>query len=168
MQLNTQLLAEFRQEAAKTRKTLERVADEKLNWRPHPKSYTMGELATHIANLPGWTAITINQDEFDLAPPGGGAPPRTVAAKSREEILELFDTKVAEAAAALEAAKGDALLQPWTLLSGGEAVFTLPKAAVLRNFVLNHSIHHRAQLCVYLRLNDIPVPALYGPSADES
>jgi hypothetical protein len=126
----------------------------------------MGWLATHLANLPSWVTIAVNQDSFDVKPPGSsglGIPP----AESRDEILEMFDKNVATARAIIAGESDAQLMQPWTLLSGGKPVFTMPKVAVLRSFVMNHSIHHRAQLGVYLRLNGIPVPALYGPSADE-
>jgi uncharacterized damage-inducible protein DinB len=126
----------------------------------------MGELATHIANLPTWTALTIDSDNFDVAPPGA-APPRTTAAKSLEELLERFDKNCQEAIAAFGRVSDEQLMKPWTMLAGGNTVFTVPRIAALRSFILNHSVHHRAQLCIYLRLNDIPVPAIYGPSADE-
>ena len=166
MAINQALLPEFDHEMANTRKTLERIPDDKLGWKPHEKSMTLGRLAGHIAELPGWGAITVNQDSIDVAPVG--APPQTgVTAKSRQEALDMFDAKVAEARAAIAGASDEQLMQPWSLLMGGKSVFTMPKVAVLRGFVMNHTIHHRAQLGVYLRLNDIPVPSIYGPSADE-
>ena len=160
------LLPEFDHEMANTRKVLERVPEDRLDWRPHPKSWTLGALATHLATLPSWTVETFNRTELDIMP-GGKAPAPQAPAQSRQELLDKFDGHVAAARSALSAATDAAMFQPWSLLSNGKAVMTLPRAAVLRSFILSHSIHHRAQLGVYLRLNDIPVPAIYGPSADE-
>jgi uncharacterized damage-inducible protein DinB len=166
MTLREALLAEFDQEMAKTRRSLERVPDDRLEWRPHPKSSTLGRLATHLAEIPAWGVTALEQDSFDVAPPGSAPhPPAFIG--SHREILNLFDKNVAAARAALAGVDDGSLAKPWSLLSGGKTIFTLPRLSVLRNFVLNHTIHHRAQLGVYLRLNDLPVPALYGPSADE-
>lgn len=167
MKLNEALLPEFDHEMANTRKTLERIPTDKLDWRPHEKSMTLRSLATHLANLPSWTAITINEDALDLAPPGAPLPP-TPPVNSAAEAVETFDKNIATARAALANASDEQLQQPWTLLHGGNTIFTLPKIAVLRSFVMNHAIHHRAQLGVYLRLNDVAVPSIYGPLADES
>jgi uncharacterized damage-inducible protein DinB len=166
MSISSALLPEFDQEMANTRKTLERIPDDKFGWKPHPKSFAMGPLATHTAELVGWTVDTIGKDSLDIAPPG--APPyKTVEATSRQELLDRFDKKVTAARAAIAGASDEHLMKPWTLLQGGQPIFTMPRAALLRSFVMNHVIHHRAQLGVYLRLNDIPVPAIYGPTADE-
>ena len=167
MGMSQALLGEWDHEMANTRRTLERVPEEKLGWKPHEKSWAMGGLATHLANLPSWGALTLKGDELDLAPGGKPLPPMEPA-KTREEILEVFDKNVAAARAAIAAASDEELMKPWTLLKGGKTLMTLPKIAVLRGFVMNHNIHHRAQLGVYLRLNDVPVPAIYGPSADEA
>ncbi len=167
MSISASLLPEFDQEMANTRKALERVPDDKFNWKPHEKSWAMGGLATHLANLPSWTIITINQDSFDMNPPGE-EPFKAPEAKSREEVLEMFDKNAAAARATIAAASDEELFKPWSLLSGGNTLMTLPKIAVLRSFVMNHIIHHRGQFTVYLRLNDIPVPSIYGPSADEN
>ena len=167
MGLSEALLPEFDHEMATTRKTLERVPEEKFDWKPHEKSTTLGGLATHLANLPSWVGHTIDKEELDMAPPGQ-PPLRIEPARTRDEVLAAFDRNVAAARAALAGASDERLLGPWTLLQGGNKVLTLPRAAVLRSFVMSHSIHHRAQLGVYLRLNDIPVPAVYGPSADEA
>lgn len=166
MSIARSMLPEFDQEMANTRRTLERVPDDRLDWAPHSRSTKMAGLATHVANLPVWVGMTIGQDRFDMAPPGQ-EPPRAAQVASAREAVETFDRNVAAARAALEAADDATLTGPWTLLRGGETVLTMPRVAVLRSFVLNHLIHHRAQLTVYLRLNDVPVPALYGPSADE-
>ncbi len=167
MPINQALLGEFDHEMANTRKTLERVPEDKFDWKPHAKSGSMIWLAGHVANIPGWAKETVERDELDIMP--GGAPPTPPPApKSRKELLELFDKNAAAGRAALAAANDDAhWMKPWTLLSSGKTVLTMPRVAVMRGFVMNHLIHHRAQLGVYLRLNDVPVPAIYGPSADE-
>jgi uncharacterized damage-inducible protein DinB len=166
MAINQMMLPEFDLEMANTRKTLERVPDDKFEWKPHEKSMTLGGLATHLSNIPSWTKNTFEADELDLAPPGKEVP-RLEQAKSTAEILETFDKNVASARAALESASDESFFGKWSLLYGGKAIFTLPRAAVMRGFVMNHLIHHRAQLGVYLRLLDVPVPSIYGPSADE-
>jgi uncharacterized damage-inducible protein DinB len=167
MALKDALLPEFDQEMASTRKTLERVPEDKLDWKPHAKSTAMGGLATHLSNLPTWANHTVDSDSLDLAPGGKPLPP-TPMVKSRTELLEVFDSNVVKARAAIASASDEELFKPWTLQNNGKDILTLPKIAVLRGFVLSHTIHHRAQLGVYLRLNDIPVPSIYGPSADES
>ena len=167
MKISDALLPEFDQEMAKTRVVLERCPEDKFGWKPHPKSFSMAALASHVANIPGWGVYTIAQDSFDVAP--AGAPPmKEEPAASRKELLEKFDKAVGEARNALAGASDDHLMKPWSLLAGGQSLFTMPRVAVFRTMVMNHGIHHRAQLGVYLRLNDIPVPAIYGPSADES
>ena len=166
MAFSEALLPEFDQEVAGIRKTLERVPEEKLAWKPHPKSMTMGGLATHLANIVSWAGIAVGTESLDLAP--GGVPmPGPAPVKSRQELLATFDKNAAAARQAIAGAADAHLLQPWTLLHNGKQVLTMPRIAVLRSFVMNHSIHHRAQLGVYLRLNDVPVPSIYGPSADE-
>ena len=166
MALSQALLPEFDQEMANTRTTLERVPEDKFTWKPHEKSGTMGWLAGHLANIPGWAVISISQDSLDLAPQGVPVEPATPP-KTRKELLALFDKNVSEARAAIAAASDSHLLKPWSLLKSGHTVLSMPRIAVLRSFVMNHTIHHRAQLGVYLRLNNLPVPAIYGPSADE-
>jgi uncharacterized damage-inducible protein DinB len=166
MKISDSLLPEFDQETANTRKTLERVPMDKYDWAPHPKSMPMGKLATHLATIADWMTVTIDQDSLDFNPPGG--PPFTMPVpKTKEELLKFHDDGVTKARASLAAASDEALMKPWSLLSGGQVLFTMPKVVVIRSFVMNHSVHHRAQLGVYLRLNDIPVPSIYGPSADE-
>lgn len=164
--MNQALLGEFDHEMANTRKTLERVPEDKFGWKPHEKSMTMSRLASHLAEIPSWTVNAMESESLDLAPPG--APPyQPPNPKSRKEILDLFDKNVAAARAALGGVSDENLMKPWSLLMTGRTIFTLPRVAVFRSFVMSHAIHHRAQLGVYLRLNNIPVPAIYGPSADE-
>lgn len=160
------LLPEFDMEMANTRKTLERVPDERFAWKPHEKSFPMGNLAGHLANLPSWGNLAISSDSFDMAP--GGQPLKTPELSSTKDVLEKFEENVAATRSAIVGASDADLFKPWTLMSNGNTILTMPKIAVLRYFVMNHMIHHRAQLGVYLRLNDIPVPSIYGPSADES
>ncbi|HYR92346.1 MAG TPA: DinB family protein [Terriglobia bacterium] len=166
MKISDMLLPEFDQEMANTRKTLERIPDDKFGWKPHEKSMPLGRLAAHLAEMPGWAVMGIEQDSLDLAPPSGPAPQPTIA-NSRQEVLDLFDKNKNEARAAIAKASDEHLVKNWSLLRGGQTLMTLPRTGVLRGFVMNHMIHHRAQLGVYLRLNNIPVPSIYGPSADE-
>ena len=158
------LLPEVDQEMATTRRVLERVPDDKLSWKPHDKSFSTGDLASHIVNMIKWTDVTMNQTEFDLAT----VSPEQMnqAASSRAQLLEWFDANAAAARKALDTSDADYVV-PWTLKQGEKVLFTMPRVACVRSFFLNHVIHHRAQLSVYLRLNDIPVPSIYGPSADE-
>ena len=166
MKISESMLPEFDQEMANTRKVLERVPAAKFSWKPHAKSFEFGALAAHVANMPDWAGLTMQTESFDYAPPG--APPyETPKFASIDELLAAFDKSVAQGRAAIAAADDSAFFAPWTLMAGGKTVMTMPRIAVIRTFVLNHTIHHRAQLSVYLRLNDIPVPALYGPTADE-
>ena len=167
MSIREALLPEFDQEMAITRRTLERVPDGKSEWKPHATSGELGWLAGHVATLPGVAKITITQDEVDLANPasvGGAMPPQKPI--TTEERLQLFDKLVAEARAVISQASDAEFTKPWTLLMGGKKLFTVPKEKVIRSFFMNHLIHHRAQLCVYLRLNDIPYPPIYGPAPD--
>jgi uncharacterized damage-inducible protein DinB len=166
MAIAQSLLPEFEVEMANTRKTLERVPDDKFGWKPHAKSGSMGWLAGHLANIPMWAAMALQQDTLDIAP-AGGQPFKLPETNNRKQLLEVFDQNVANAKKGIAAASDEQLMKPWSLLKTGQTLMTMPKIAVLRSFVLNHIIHHRAQMGVYLRLNDIPVPAIYGPSADE-
>ncbi|MFB3776732.1 MAG: DinB family protein [Bryobacteraceae bacterium] len=167
MALRDALLPEFDQEMATARKHLERVPEDRFDWRPHAKSGTMGWLAGHIAEIPQWAVEGIKKDSVDLAPGGVQMAPPAVPA-DRTELLAMFDKNVAAARAAIAEAEDNHLYQNWSLLMNGKLILTMPRIGVLRSFVLNHMIHHRAQLGVYLRLNDVPVPSTYGPSADES
>jgi uncharacterized damage-inducible protein DinB len=166
MTIGQSMLFEFDQEMQNTRKVLERCPDEKWSWKPHDKSGTLGWLAGHLATLPGWTTMTINTEELDYAPVNGPAytPPKT---DTRAQALAVFDKEVAEARAALAGVSDADMMKGWKLLAGGQEIFTMPRVACIRGFVMNHLIHHRAQLTVYFRLLNIAVPGLYGPSADE-
>jgi uncharacterized damage-inducible protein DinB len=166
MALSETLLPEFDHEMAGTRKSLERVPDDKFDWKPHPKSMTMRQLTVHLVLFPSWMVDTLEKKSFDYAPVGG-PPYQPPAINSRKELLEVFDRDVAKARERLKAASDAQLMETWSLLAGGKTIFSMPRVAVLRSMIMNHMIHHRAQLGVYLRLNDLPVPALYGPSADE-
>jgi uncharacterized damage-inducible protein DinB len=156
------ILPEFDQEMGNTRKSLERVPEDKFSFKPHTKSMTLGGLATHLATINHWAEAIMGQDSFDVST----APP-TPELKSRVEVLASFDKTTAAARKAIADSTDAHFMKPWTLTAGSHTVLTLPRVAVVRSFLLNHGIHHRAQLGVYLRLNDIPVPSIYGPSADE-
>jgi uncharacterized damage-inducible protein DinB len=157
------LLPEFDQEIAATRKVLERVPDSALGWRPHPKSFDMGELATHLSRIPRWGTHILTMDGYDLATSG----PRGVALPSCQAVLDAFDANVREVRAALIGMTEGELLVPWTLRRGDRIVMSVPRVAAVRGFVVRHLVHHRGQLTVYLRMNDVPLPPLYGPTADE-
>ena len=163
MAIKDSLLPEFDSEMATTRRVLERLREDKYDWAPHEKSMKAGRLASHIAEMTVWGTLGITQDSLDLS---GGHQPFNAA--SREELLAAFDRNVAECRKAIEGASDEIFMQSWSLVNGGNTLMTLPKITVIRSFVLNHIIHHRGQLSVYLRLTDTPVPSIYGPSADES
>jgi uncharacterized damage-inducible protein DinB len=165
MALNQAMLAEFDHEMANTRKTLERIPDSKWDWKPHTKSGTMGWLGNHIAMFPGWAAAALTTESLDVAP--GGKRMEFPTAHNRQELLAIFDKGVAEGHEALAKCSDEQLAATWALLNNGQPMFSMPRTAIMRGMIMNHLVHHRAQLCVYYRLNDIPVPALYGASADE-
>jgi uncharacterized damage-inducible protein DinB len=167
MTIGQSMLPEFDQEMQNTRKILERVPDDKWGWKPHEKSGTVGWLAGHVATLPDWLTTTIRTTELDYAPVNGPSyqPPKT---DNRQEVLAAFDKCAAEARAALSTVSDADMMAGWKLLAGGQEVFTMPRVACIRGFVMNHLIHHRAQLGVYYRLIGVPVPGMYGPSADEA
>jgi len=162
MSFSQSILPEFDQEMKNTRKILECMPDAKLDYQPHPKSMTMARLATHVAELPGWASTTVDVDVLEMQP---GYKPRI--AQSRAELLEIFDKAVSEARPKIEATSDEKWQQLWTFKFAGNTVLSMPRAAVLRSVVMNHLIHHRAQLGVFLRLNDVAIPGMYGPSADE-
>ena len=160
------ILPEFEQEMASTRKLLERIPNDKLGWKPHTKSNSIGWNANHVAEIPGWIEGVLERDSWDFAPVDGPAY-RTPELGSVAEILDMFDRNVQAARRAIQAVREEAMEDDWSLLEGGKTLLTMPRHLVMRMFVLNHIIHHRAHLCVYLRLNDCPVPGMYGPSADD-
>lgn len=166
MKISESLLPEFDQEAALTKSVLERCPEAKFNFKPHAKSWDLISLATHLANLPYWMSITIGQDAFDVVPPGGPSY-KEEPAKTTAELVEKFVKNTANARALLAGASDEEFMKTWTMLKGGEKQFSMPKMACIRTFIMNHGIFHRGQLAVYLRLIDVPVPAIYGPSADE-
>ena len=162
MSLKDGLLVEFDHEMATTRKLLERLPDDKLSWKPHAKSMSLGGLGTHLGNIPHWSSAILEKLSFDLAE----SPPHLAEKTTRADILTLFDDASRTTRAAMD--KTDAeYLAVWSLKRGGQEMFSLPRIAAFRTFVLYHIVHHRGQLSVYLRLNDIPVPPIYGPTADE-
>ena len=165
MSLAQILLPEFDNEMAATRRLLELVPDRDAAWRPHPKSSTLGDLAAHIATLPLWGRLTVELPELDLGAPDNANVAR-LAFTTASEVVERFDRNVRDARAALASATDESMGASWSLRNSGHTVFTLPRAAVLRSFVLSHLIHHRGQLTVYLRLRDVPLPSTYGPTAD--
>jgi uncharacterized damage-inducible protein DinB len=165
MSIAQSLLPELEHEAATTRTLLALCPADRTSWKPHPKSFSLGDLGTHLANLPRWCSMTIAMPELDVAPADGPAFPPPVFT-SIPDMLATFDANVASAREALAGATDAQLMEPWTLKKTGVTIFTLPKAACLRSFVLNHMIHHRGQLDVYLRLCDVPLPQVYGPTAD--
>jgi uncharacterized damage-inducible protein DinB len=164
MSVANALLPDFDQEMAATRRVLERVPESAFDWRPHPKSYCLGELATHLAQIPRWGTSILTRDSHDLASAGPRAPALATAAA----ILERFDQHVKDVRVRLVEMADAELQAPWTLRRGHAVVLSLPRIAAMRSFVLHHTIHHRGQLTVYLRQHDVPVPPLYGPTADET
>lgn len=165
MTIGQALAAELAHELLSTRKLIALVPEAKAGWKPHPKSMTAGDLALHIAGMAGWVPMTLGGSEMDFAPPGGPAwtPPKFASVSA---TLAELDRGGAESVAALNATADPVFMEPWTLKKGGVALFTMPKVQVVRAFTISHLIHHRGQLDVYLRLLDIPLPQVYGPSAD--
>lgn len=156
------LLAEYDHETATTRRLLERIPDDRLTFVPHSRSMTLGTLASHFSSVLLWTNIVLNELSFDLA----SGPPAANSLATKADILSGYDAARAKARGWMDRTDAE-LVAPWTLRRGEQQIFTLPRISALRTFVLNHLIHHRGQLSVYLRLNDIPVPPIYGPTADE-
>jgi uncharacterized damage-inducible protein DinB len=157
------LLPEFDHEMSVTRVMLAAVPNGRADWQPHAKSMSLGRLAAHLANMAGWAAATLQQDELDLASPGIATQ---LPFESTAATLERFDALVKTSRVALAGLPDAALHAPWTLKQGGQMLFTMPRGGVFRTWVMSHMIHHRGQLSVYLRLLDVPVPAVYGPTAD--
>jgi uncharacterized damage-inducible protein DinB len=166
MSISDLLLPEFDAEMVTTRRVLERVPDERIEWKPHEKSFPMGHLAQLVAMIPGWTTFVIREHSFDIAPK---EKPATAGYRFQpvSDLLALFDKSVAEARPLIAATSDASFAEPWTLMAAGQAVTTMSRYLTLRSFMLNHLVHHRAQLGVYLRLVDVPVPQMYGPTADE-
>ena len=161
MPLGEALLQEFDQEMGTTRRVLERVPSDKGQWKPHPKSFALAHLAQLVSWMPGWISNTLQQPILDLGQAAG------YSFQSTESLLKAFDSNVKAARAALKETPDSAWAETWSLTRGGQTLWSAPRTVVIRNHI-NHLIHHRAQLTVYLRLLDVPVPATYGPSADES
>ncbi len=153
---------ELENEAVTTRKMLERVPDDKFDWKPHPKSMSLRQLATHVAELPSWIGMILNTDELDFA----NNPYEPVPVKDRSDLLSYYEKNLADARVNLANGKEDKLSNPWTLRNGDQIYDVSPKADVIR-MSLSQTIHHRAQLGVFLRLLDVPIPGSYGPSADD-
>lgn len=166
MSISEALLPEFDQEMQNTRKLLACVPEDRPDYKPHPKSMPLARLAGHVAELPGWAVNAIRLDSLDITPAAGEGFKAAVMT-SRAELLDLFDKNVAEAREAIAGASDEHLGKIWSLIFKGHTVMQLPRSAVLRSVVMNHLVHHRAQLGVYLRLNDVAIPGMYGPSADE-
>lgn len=165
MSIAESLLPEFDRETGLTRQLLERVPNEKASWKPHPKSFSLGDLSLHIANLLTWAVSTMKETEFDINPPGGPGfvPLKFESIGSTQKTL---DENVRTTRAVIAGATDGELMVMWTFKNGGKTVFSMPRIAVLRSFVMNHMIHHRGQLTVYLRELDVPLPQIYGPTAD--
>jgi uncharacterized damage-inducible protein DinB len=161
--ISQSIISELKQEASQTRKLLSRVPFDKPAYKPHDKSMPLAQLAVHVAEIPSWISYTLETEgidfkEFDYKP---------YQPKDNEDLLKHLDENVEKAVASLEKASDEDLMKPWTMRNGEQVMFTMPKVAVIRSMAMNHLIHHRAQLGVYLRLNNIPIPGMYGPSADE-
>jgi len=163
MNLIDPILAELAHEGATTRRLLDRLPQDRLGWQPHQKSMTLGRLATHIAEIPGWVGSIVEKDEFDVG--ASGYVPPTVG--SVAEIIAMFDKNVATAAENLKRQSNDRLLAKWQLKKNGQLVVEMPRLGMVRSLLMNHLIHHRGQLSVYLRLQNVPLPSIYGPTADE-
>jgi len=163
MALAQLFIPELKHEASNTRKVFERLTDEHFNWKPHEKSFSLGGLASHIAHLPLWISLTINTSEFDLV--NGGFPRTSV--KTFQEVRDLFEERFNAALTALSSADDEHLKEVWLLKNGDVKLFEMPRSVVIRSIAMNHSVHHRGELIVYMRLLNLKVPGLYGPSADE-
>ena len=165
MAIAESILPEFDHETATTRLLLERVPEAMAEWKPHVKSMSLGQLAMHIAHLPQWASVTLERTEFDTNPPDGSRM-TTPAFQSTPALLQSYDANVSAARAVLARTTDGEFMVAWTLKSGGKKMFHMPRVAVFRSFILNHAVHHRGQLSVYLRLLDVPLPNIYGPTAD--
>jgi uncharacterized damage-inducible protein DinB len=166
MNLPELLLPEYDAEMKVTRRVLERTPDGKGEWQAHPKAWKLAHLAQLVARLPAWTAMTMKRTELDLSPKDGPTMPG-YSIETTATLLETIDKGIVEGRQAIIDAKPEDWNVPWTLKRAGETVLTLPRYMIYRQFTLNHIVHHRAQLAMYLRLLDVKVPSMYGPSADE-
>lgn len=164
MALNTPFINELQHECVSTRKILALVPLDQYDWKPHPKSMSIGRLATHIADLYNWVSITFDSTELDFAKGGYVTPQQP---QTKEAFLEIIDQNAAKALERIKAVTDEEMFVNWRLLNDGHVLFEMSRIAVLRSMVMNHLVHHRGQLSVYLRLLDIPIPGMYGPSADE-
>lgn len=164
MRIADPYVEELTTEASTTRRVLERVPEAHLNWRPHSKSMSLGQLAWHVATLPRQLTEFVTGDELDFGAAAAGPP--TVG--SQQELLEAFTSSIEQARSYLANLSDERATGTWRLMAGGRQLFAAPRAAVLRSFLFNHWYHHRGQLLVYLRLLDVPVPSVYGPTADEN
>lgn len=167
MQISELLLPEFDQEMASTRKVLERIPNDKLDWKATPKSNSIGWVGSHLVEIPSWVEGTLSGDSWDIQPPGG-EPYRTPILTSKEQMLAEFDKHVPVARAAIAKTSDEEFFKEWSLLMEGKPLFTMPRYTVIRSFVLNHAVHHRAFLLSYLMQNGVPIPGMYGPSGDEN
>jgi len=156
------LSLELEHESKTTRKLLERVPEDAFGWKPHEKSMSLGQLASHLAENPNWVTPILEQDEMSVDPDY-----KPYIASSSEELLERFDTNTRQAIDSLKSQSDEDLMKLWRFVAGGEVKMEMPRISVMRAMILNHTYHHRGQLSVYLRLKDVPVPSIYGPSADE-
>lgn len=166
MKMAEMFLGELERESNGTRRTLERVPEGRNHWKPHEKSMELGYLAGLVASMPGWIPMMVNKDAMDITSPEG-AKYKPQAWTSSKDLARLLDQSLAEARAALKDATDEHLIKPWKFVVGGHVVSETPRYIAIRDSVLNHMAHHRGQLTVYLRLCGAPVPAVYGPSADE-
>lgn len=165
MSIAESLLPEYDHELATTRRILERVPEAEFGWKPHEKSMSMGQLAGHIANIPFWLSATLNAPFYDVM--AGDPEARLDTPASRDVLLKAFDEKVSKARASLVKTTDAEMMAQWALKQGDKEIFSVPRVAAIRTFVMNHLIHHRGQLSVYLRLKGVPLPSIYGPTADE-
>ena len=163
MRIAEAMAQELAQEAKSTRTLLERLPDGQFGWKPHEKSMTMGHLASHIGESLGWAKSIIETDELSF----NVAEYKPVIAENVEEALKLFDEQLTQALGALDGVSDDHMMANWKMVMDGQTVFDMPRLAVVRGMILNHLYHHRGQLTVYARMHDVPLPAIYGPSADE-
>ena len=163
MSISDAMVEEFLQESATTRKLLERVPEDKLEWKPHEKSMSLARLASHVSEIPQWGDIIVNQEAFDMA--ASNYTPESCS--NRAELLGSFEKNANHFVEILKGKSDEHLFAPWRLKEGEKVLVDLPRVAALRGFILNHIVHHRGQLSVYLRFNNVPLPSIYGPSADE-